>query len=260
MDNKALIQIAESASGLITRMQKEARIAKDKGGGDFATEADYASEQKIFDALRKIYPSVPAIGEEAASLQAKIPETCFVFDPLDGTYAYKHGMPYFGVSLGYKFRGVPQCGVIKLPALKAMITVEKSGPPIVDGSPFQFTLKGVPERIALGIDLNYSTDGRVVEKILQPLMQQNRLGNAYNPCAAVRGFHALLTGQIDVYINPSAKIWDLIVGARAVEAAGGLALALNGQPLAWDKVEMAGIFAANQDIADLLLRYTAELA
>lgn len=76
-----------------------------KAPGDFATEADLASERAILDVLRAGRPGDALLGEESgASGAASAVRTWFV-DPLCGTLNYAAGTPLAAVNVGLRDEG-----------------------------------------------------------------------------------------------------------------------------------------------------------
>src|SRR5512140_1640363 len=95
--------------------------ADTKADGSPVTIADRRAEDLIRRAVEQRYPSHAVLGEEfgesggGASLR-------WIIDPIDGTKAFLHGVPLYGVLLGLEIEGVVEVGVAYFPALEEMIS------------------------------------------------------------------------------------------------------------------------------------------
>lgn len=69
-------------------------------GGDRTLVADKASEDIIIEKLRKRRIDVRLISEERGEvIIGKMPRYTALLDPLDGSFNFKNGFPYFGISM-----------------------------------------------------------------------------------------------------------------------------------------------------------------
>jgi len=96
-----------SAAEIMPRFKHlaEADVRTKSGPLDPVTVADEAAERALTSGLRKLFPEMDVIGEEAvaadpAMLQRlKAPGKVWVIDPIDGTANYASDLPLFGVML-----------------------------------------------------------------------------------------------------------------------------------------------------------------
>jgi len=89
---------------------------KNEDNSDFATQADLESEEKVVEILTENFPDHSIIAEEKTRIE-KQSEYRWAIDPLDGTFAFSIGVPYFCVSIGLIKNNKPILGVIYQPAL-----------------------------------------------------------------------------------------------------------------------------------------------
>ncbi|MBN1850451.1 MAG: hypothetical protein JW932_17925 [Deltaproteobacteria bacterium] len=69
-------------------------------GGDMTLIADKVSEEIIIEKLRKCRVDVRLISEEQGEVViGKMPRHTIFLDPLDGSFNFKQGLPYFGISM-----------------------------------------------------------------------------------------------------------------------------------------------------------------
>lgn len=87
------------------------------------TEADRRGEQHITEALMRITPDIPIVGEEAKS-EGQCPDVSggifWLVDPLDGTKEFVKKGNDFTVNLGLIADGEPIAGIVLAPALNTL--------------------------------------------------------------------------------------------------------------------------------------------
>ena len=84
-----------------------------KGKTDLFTEIDVKNEAIIREYLMKKYPDFGFFGEESNNPDNK--DFLWIVDPIDGTSNFIHGYPFYCVSIGLAYKGVPILGVIYAP-------------------------------------------------------------------------------------------------------------------------------------------------
>ena len=181
------ISLAKESAQLLKKMQKNAKIVQKKVQGDFALDADIASEQHVMKRIRQKYPSHDILTEESGH-HHKDSEYLWIIDPLEGTLNYAHHLPIWAVNIGLFYKGKPHLGVIYAPILKELfhaakgkgtylnekkINVNKEtdimksffavGMPFVENVPISRTLqRGIG---CAGVELAYVACGRFAAKI-----------------------------------------------------------------------------------------------
>ena len=92
---------------MMARFGGAMRVDK-KGEIDLVTEVDIAIERAFRTMIGRRFPDHAVLGEEMGG-SAAIPEgPCWVFDPIDGTTNFAHGVPIFCSSLALEIDGVPR--------------------------------------------------------------------------------------------------------------------------------------------------------
>ncbi|MEN8175392.1 MAG: inositol monophosphatase family protein, partial [Pseudomonadota bacterium] len=116
------VRAARDAGRVLLRYfeRADSLTVTEKSRNDFVSEVDRAAEAAIIEVLRKAYPDHAILAEESGSHAGNDYE--WVIDPLDGTTNYLHGFPQFSVSIGLKFRGRLQNGVVYDPLREEMFT------------------------------------------------------------------------------------------------------------------------------------------
>ncbi|HSE41723.1 MAG TPA: inositol monophosphatase family protein, partial [Acidobacteriota bacterium] len=104
------------------------------------TIADRKSEQKIRELIQKYFPSHAIIGEEYGGNKSDNPY-CWYIDPIDGTKAFAHGVPIYGVMLGLEIKGNFAVGVVNLPVINEIAGAARGEGCFWNGSPAHVSRK-----------------------------------------------------------------------------------------------------------------------
>lgn len=95
-------------------------LIETKTDGSPVTIADRRAEQEIRKMLAKYFPHDAIVGEEEGAGPSSAHGTWYI-DPIDGTYSFVCGVPFYGVLLAYEIDRDVALGVINFPALDDMI-------------------------------------------------------------------------------------------------------------------------------------------
>src|SRR5689334_8640974 len=90
---------------------QDVRIDK-KGTIDLVTEVDLAVERMFRALIAERFPDHEILAEEFGGGPDVPPGPCWVFDPIDGTTNYAHGIPIFCASLALEVGGVAEVAAV----------------------------------------------------------------------------------------------------------------------------------------------------
>lgn len=121
---KFSLKLAKESARILLKMQPTAKIAVTKIKGDFALDADIASENYIMERIGKKYPDHDILTEESKHEHTQS-DYLWVIDPLEGTLNYAHKLPVWAVNVGLFYKRKPLIGVIYAPVLKEMFHAVK---------------------------------------------------------------------------------------------------------------------------------------
>src|ERR1044071_9704371 len=145
---KELLEFAAEAArgaGEITlkyfRREVETRL---KGKDNFVTQADVEAEEFLRRRISERFPEDSIVGEEGGETSGASARRWSV-DPIDGTYSFVHGVPFYGVLLGVEIEGEPSVGVINMPALGEIAYAAKGLGCFLNGEPAPVTKTPRPE-------------------------------------------------------------------------------------------------------------------
>src|SRR5919112_1543334 len=117
------------------RREFETRL---KGKDNFVTQADLEAEEFLRRRIAERFPEDAIIGEEGGE-SAGASGRRWIVDPIDGTYSFVHGVPFYGVLLGVEVEGEPSVGVINIPALGEVVYAAKGLGCFWNGEPARVT-------------------------------------------------------------------------------------------------------------------------
>src|SRR2546423_7524299 len=120
----------------MARFGQDIRIDK-KGTIDLVTEVDVAVERMFRAMIADRFPRHQILAEEMGGADAVPPGPCWVFDPIDGTTNYAHGLPIFCTSLALEIDGVPEIAAVYDPNRRELFTAERGVGAFLNGKPLK---------------------------------------------------------------------------------------------------------------------------
>jgi hypothetical protein len=103
----AIEAVLRSGDIQMERFGRDMRVDK-KGEIDLVTEVDLAVERMFRDLIAERFPDHQVLAEEMGGAAIAPAGPCWVFDPIDGTTNFAHGLPIFCSSLALEFDGVAE--------------------------------------------------------------------------------------------------------------------------------------------------------
>jgi 3'(2'), 5'-bisphosphate nucleotidase len=231
-----LCEIAARASAAILGIPVSQAGVRIKDDASPLTKADEASEQVIVEGLARIMPGIPVIAEESAvSAPPRVPQSCAIVDPLDGTKEFLAGRDEYTVNIGLVTRGVAIAGVIAAPKQGLLwrgVIGGKAERIRVDFSSGQMT--GGPTVIhtrAAPADLKAAISRTHLDADSEAFLKRVKIGERYACGSSVKFCH-LAQGDADIYprFSPTCE-WDIAAGCAILTAAGGKVIDLSGNEL-----------------------------
>ena len=224
MKSNELKQIEELATGFAIEAGKMT-LEYFKGGfsidrkrdGSFVTAADRAVESFLRAEISRHFPDDGILGEEEAELPGKSGRR-WIVDPIDGTFSFVHGVPFFGVLLALETDGKSRVGVINVPALGELVSASEG-----NGCTFNGKSSKVSTVSNLGSALLLATDfgacarhgfGQVADTLMARVSERRTWGDCY-------GYLLVATGRAEVMMDPIMNIWDCAALQPVIEEAGG---------------------------------------
>ena len=211
------------AAGTLQAAHLNRAIRVDKKGAiDLVTEVDLAVERAFRALIADRFPDHQVLGEEfgltGASTGARYR---WLFDPIDGTTNYAHGLPVFCASAGLEIGGRLDVAAGYDPSRRELFTAERGGGAFLNGRPLRVSTASVLVDALLVTGFPYDVQVRTEEmlglfaRFLARARAVRRLGSAAIDLCY------LAAGRIDGFWEQDLKPWDVAAGVLLVEEAGG---------------------------------------
>ena len=254
--------VARRASEILLRSYERVERIDYKSKRDVVTDADYASERLVVDAIRATYPDDAILAEESGEHAGVLRRDgsgngrVWVVDPLDGTVNYANGIPYYCVSIGLVVGDRPSVGVVLDPARADLYTATADGPALLSGEPIRASTKERLSDFVVSLAV-IGRGGLARERRIAPLIRiHRRMGSAALSLAYVAN------GRFDAFVqNGGLSPWDIAAAGLIAERAGATVTDVGGGP--WWRVgsrpARANVVAAPPDRHGELLELLASL-
>jgi len=201
-----------------------------KGTIDLVTEVDMAVERMFRAMIAERFPDHAILAEEMGGADTAPPGPCWVFDPIDGTSNFAHGLPIFCASLALEIDGVPEIAAIYDPTRKELFTAERGGGAFLNGKPLHVSAADrlVDAMLVTGFPYDVHTRVEEIVGLFGAFVGQaravRRLGSAAIDLCYVAA------GRLDGFWESDLKAWDIAAGALIVAEAGGRITNTAGEP------------------------------
>jgi myo-inositol-1(or 4)-monophosphatase len=245
----AIEAVVHAGDIMMSRFGTGIRVDK-KGTIDLVTEVDVAIERSFREMIGERFPDHAVLGEEMGGSAAPPPGPCWVFDPIDGTTNFAHGLPIFCASLALEVDGVAQVAAVYDPTRRELFTAERGSGAFVNGRRLQVSDAATLVDAVLVTGFPYDVHQRVDEIVglfaafVGQAQAVRRLGSAAIDLCYVAA------GRMDGFWESDLKAWDIAGGALIVEQAGGRVTDMSGAPFS----SRAGrVLASNGRLHDAML-------
>ncbi|MGH2380858.1 MAG: inositol monophosphatase family protein [Candidatus Limnocylindria bacterium] len=210
-----------------------------KSKRDVVTNADYASERMVIDAIKARFPGDAILAEESGEHAGVLRDDgshngrTWVIDPLDGTVNYANGIPFYCVSIGLVVDDVPTVGVVFDPARNDLYSAAADGPATLDGEPITMSAKEALSDYVVSLAV-IGRGGLARERKIAPLIRiHRRMGSAALALVYVAN------GRFDAFVqNGGLSPWDVAAAGLIVERSGAVVTNIVGGP--WWSPKMRG--------------------
>jgi myo-inositol-1(or 4)-monophosphatase len=240
----------------IARFGSNVRVDK-KGAIDLVTEIDVEVERQFRALVAERFPDHVVLGEEfgAGSGPEAAGRYTWVFDPIDGTTNYAHGLPIFCSSLALEIDGQAEVAAIYDPTRRELFTAERGQGAYVNGRALAISATAALGDALLVTGFPYSVHQQTADLValfgafLGRARAIRRLGSAALDLCYVAG------GRFDGFWEQFLKPWDVAAGALIVREAGGRITGMDGAPF---DAAAAHLVASNGHVHDAMLQVIRE--
>ena len=188
-----------------------------KADGSYVTIADRQAEAYLRRQIAERFPDDAVLGEEEGESQGRSGRR-WIVDPIDGTFAFVHGVPFYGVLIALEIEEEMMVGVVNIPPLGELVSATKDV-----GCFFNGERAGVSTTSKLEDALLLCTDFSACERYGfgragESLQKRARTSRTWGDCY---GYVLVATGRADVMLDPVMNLWDCAALLPIIEEAGG---------------------------------------
>jgi myo-inositol-1(or 4)-monophosphatase len=253
----AIEAVLRAGETQLAHFGRDIRVEK-KGVIDLVTEIDLEIERDFRAMIADRFPDHEVLGEEfgAAGDRDRTPRFCWIFDPIDGTTNYAHGLPIFCASLALEVDGVPVVAAVYDPNRKELFTAERGRGAWLNGRPLHVSSAAslIDSLLVTGFHYGVHKDPDEVIRVFAAFISRaravRRLGSAALDLCYVGA------GRFDGFWEKKLQPWDVAGGALIVLEAGGVVTTLSGDPYASRE---GSVLASNGHIHEEMLHTLASV-
>jgi myo-inositol-1(or 4)-monophosphatase len=221
---------------------KDATVKEKHSTYNLVSIADVNTEKAIVEKLRSHFPDHNFFGEELAQ-ESTDSDSLWIIDPIDGTNNFLHGLPWFGISIGFYKDGKPVCGVVLNPVTEDWYTCVAGKGSWHNGVRVNVSTSDSFEDSIIGVGFYYDRDEkmratlRAIESIFEHHVRGIRRFGAASLDLCMVGCGAF-AAYFEFHLSP----WDFAAGKLFVEEAGGKVLSWKGDKIG---IESSSVLASN---------------
>lgn len=247
MDDLSLAsELVRDAGALAARMLRDGLTTHYKTSvSDVVSAADHAAEDLVVGRLSAERPHDGLVGEEGAESPGS--RTWYI-DPVDGTYNFLSGIPYWCSALALVDEEGPVLGAVYFPAVDELWLGGRDHPTSCNGYEVPRLVDQPMSQISVSTHLQPAKirDAERRTRLLaalRPAATMRMLGSSSIDLSYVSG------GRLGLFLQAQCKPWDWYPGVALVLAAGGMAEVVQQDGLAW---HVAGNAEAVAEISEIL--------
>ena len=247
----AVEAVLQAGAIQIARFRSDLTVTK-KGPIDLVTEVDVEVESTFRALIRQRFPTHAIVAEEldaGTALETGATHT-WIFDPIDGTVNYAHGLPFFCASLALEIEGVACVAAVYDPVREELFTAERGGGARLNGAPMAVssTDRLIDALLCTGFpyDVHETLDEVIglFRTFVGRARAVRRLGSAALDLCYVA------SGRLDAFWEQRLHPWDTAAGALIVDEAGGRTSGMDGGPF---RPEDGHVVASNGHLHEEML-------
>ncbi|HYI59536.1 MAG TPA: inositol monophosphatase family protein [Microlunatus sp.] len=247
-DAEVATSLVTEAGTLAARMLAEGLDTHYKTSvSDVVSAADHAAEELVVQRLSELRPADGLVGEEGA---ARPGDRTWYIDPVDGTYNFLSGLPYWCSAIGLVDADGPVLGAVYYPARDELWVGGRNHPTTLNGKTVAPLTDESLDRVSVATYFHprhLRDEPRVAtwRSAVGAAATVRMLGSASVDLAGVA------SGRVGVFLQANLSPWDWFPGAALVLGAGGTAEVLELDGNHW---QIAGSAQAVRETADALRR------
>ena len=216
-DHRLAAALAAEAGELLLGLRQRARLL-DWSPWQLEDRGDMEAHHLLLDRLAQARPDDAVLSEEGRDDRSRLGSTrTWIIDPLDGSHDFSGYSSDYAVHVALVVDGTPTAAAVSVPEIGQVFATDDPRP-------------DDPARLN-PIIIAGRTQARWAMAVAHVLDGEALVAGS----AGVKAM-AIVRGQADVYLHPSGLYeWDACAPAAVAEAAGMVAVDIDGQPLQYNK-------------------------
>ncbi len=211
------VALARGAGDITLNYFRKQPETSTKSDGSYVTVADREAEAYLRQQISERFPDDGILGEEEGEVEGRSGRR-WILDPIDGTFAFVHGVPFYGVLIALEIENEMSVGVINIPALGEIVSAANGCGCFLNGEATRVSKTAIlEEALLLCTDFRaaaFHGFGRAVDFLQRTAKTSRTWGDCY-------GYVLLATGRADVMLDPVMNLWDCAPLLPIMEEAGG---------------------------------------
>jgi len=181
------------------------------------TVADKGAEQLLRRLIESRFPDHAIVGEEFGET-SRDSAYCWIIDPIDGTFAFIHGVPLYGVLIGLEIEGETVVGVAYFPGMGEMLAAARGEGCRWNGRPAHVSNESrLDQALLVYTDAaQFAKQGRADAWARLQAATRNQRG--WSDCY---GYALVATGRAEIMLDPIMNPWDCAALLPIAQEAGG---------------------------------------
>ncbi len=220
-----------------------------KADNSHVTDADLATERAIRRMLEDERPGDGIFGEEFGAQGSTVRQ--WIIDPIDGTSNFLRGVPLWGTMIALAIDGVPQVGVVSMPALRRRwwAAAGLGAWTASDGTERRLATSAVSSLDDASVSFQSIAQWRDAGQLDALLRLSERVwrDRAYGD---VYAYMLLAEGRLEAVAEFDVKEYDIAAAVAIVQEAGGRMTAFDGS----ETISARSTLATNGILHDDFLR------
>jgi len=211
------VELARGAGTITLQYFRKQPETSTKADGSYVTIADRQAEDYLRKRIAERFPDDGVLGEEQGESSGRSGRR-WIVDPIDGTFAFVHGVPFYGVLIALEIDQQLVAGVVNIAALGEIVSAAKGVGCFLNGEPARVsTISRLQDALLLSTDFSACARygfGRAAELLQRRAKTARTWGDCY-------GYVLVATGRADVMLDPVMNLWDCAPLLPIMEEAGG---------------------------------------
>ncbi len=210
--------LVRDAGGLAATMLEQGLETHYKTSvSDVVSAADHAAEDLVVGRLTAARPDDGLVGEEG---HARPGARTWFIDPVDGTYNFLSGLPYWCSALGLVDDEGPALGAVYYPARDELWLGHRGRATTLNGRPVPTLADTALSEISVATYIHPARMGDLAQQqawsaVVRQAATVRMLGSASVDLSGVA------TGRVGLFLQADLNDWDWVPGAALVLSAGG---------------------------------------